>query len=66
MANSTLVTSIAIVLVCELARACVLVPLGLNATVIREGFTKKSCSSFRFCPNYLPPPPNLDNMYNFF
>ena len=41
MANSTLVTSIAIVLVCELARACVLVPLGLNATVIREGITKK-------------------------
>ena len=41
MANSTLVTSIAIVLVCELARACVLAPLGLHATVIREGFTKK-------------------------
>ena len=41
VANSTLVPSGAIVLVCELARACVLGPLGLNATVIREGITKK-------------------------
>ena len=41
MANSTPVPCVAIVLVCELARACVLVPLGQNATVIREGFTKK-------------------------
>ena len=23
----------------------------------REGFTKKSCCSFGFCPNYLPPSP---------
>ena len=41
VANSTPVPCVAIVLVCELARACVLVPLGQNATVIREGFTKK-------------------------
>ena len=37
--------------------------------VLREGFTKKNCCSFGFCPNYLPPrppPPNLDNLYHFF
>ena len=66
VANSTLVPSIAIVLVCELARACVLVPLGLNATVIREGFTKKSCSSFRFCPNYLLPSPQFGQLVQLF
>ena len=33
----------------------------------RDGVTKKSCCSFRFCPNCLPPPPPiLDNLYNFF
>ena len=27
---------------------------------------KKSSCSFGFCPNYLDPPPNLDNLYHFF
>ena len=36
--------------------------------LIGDGFTKKSCCSFGFCPNYLPahPPLNLDNLYHFF
>ena len=53
--------SIAFVLVCELARAYVLVPLGLNATVIREGFTKKVARLLDFvqmrggdCPFFCP------------
>ena len=34
---------------------------------VRDGLTRKNCYSFGFCPNYLsPPPPNLDNLYNFF
>ena len=33
---------------------CVL--LVVEWEVVRESFTKKSCYSFGFCPNYLPPP----------
>ena len=33
---------------------------------LRDGFLRKKMLSFRFCPNYRPPPPNLDNLYNFF
>ena len=42
---------------------CVL--LVVEWEVVRESFTKKSCYSFGFCPNYLPPA-YLDNLYNFF
>ena len=33
---------------------------------LRESLLRKNCCSFGFCPNYLPPPPNLDNLYHFF
>ena len=36
---------------------------------IRDVLLRKNCSSFGFCPNYIPlapHPPNWDNLYNFF
>ena len=35
-------------------RTCFLSREGVHR--LRDGFTKKSCCSFGFCPNYLPPP----------
>ena len=36
---------------------------GVYVVQVREGFTKKSCCSFGFCPNYLP---KIQKNSNFF
>ena len=54
-------------------------PLAMGSPFMKNGFVvvytttkgqfpgKKSSCSFGFCQNYLdPPPPNLDNLYDFF
>ena len=42
------------------------VQLCLSRGCLREGCPRKSCCSFRFCPNCLPPLPNLENLHNIF